>query len=319
MIAACIWFQETIRRLIMGKGIKRIGMAVMAAVLLALALVFVASTIRLNRDYENVDVAVDAIPIPGSEAAISRGEHIATTRYCGHCHGDNLAGGYLLDESVLAVIPAPNLTAGVGGVGAANDDQDWIRAIRHGVGRDRRGLIGMPSRVWHMMSDEDLGVLIAYLKTLPPVDNDLPERSIGPLFRLMLALGQAPPSEASLIDHDASRVPAPQPGVTSEYGQYLAQGCAACHGDNMAGGTIRTLDGELVTALNLTRGGELAGWTEADFITAMRTGITPAGRELSAEMPWPYLGQMTDDELKAIWLYLQSLPAHEQGLERTDL
>jgi hypothetical protein len=87
----------------------------------------------------------------------------------------------------------------------------------------------------------------------------------------------------------------------------------------MAGGTTRTLDGELVTALNLTPGGELAGWTQADFITTLRTGVTPGGRVLSDEMPWTYVGQMTDDELEAIWLYLQSLPAREQGLERTDL
>lgn len=303
----------------MGKGIKRIAIGVFALVLLALALVFIASTVRWTQDYENLDVPVDAIAIPDSEAAISHGEHIATTHYCGYCHGDNLAGGFLVNEAALAVIPAPNLTVGVGGVGAANKDEDWIRAIRHGVGHDDRGLIGMPSRVWYQMSDEDLGALIAYLKTIPPVHNELPERSIGPLFRLMLALGQAPPSESSLIDHDSPRPPTPEPGVTIDYGKYLARSCTACHGPDMAGGTTRTLDGELVTALNLTRGGELAGWTQADFITALRTGVTPGGRHLSDEMPWTYVGQMTDDELKAIWLYLQSLPAREQGLERTDL
>lgn len=303
----------------MGKGIKRIGLGAFALVLLALALIFIASTVRWSRDYENVDVPIDAIPIPDSEAAISHGEHIATTHYCGYCHGGNLAGGFLVNEAALAVIPAPNLTAGLGGVGAANEDDDWIRAIRHGVGYDDRGLIGMPSRVWYQMSDEDLGALIAYLKTIPPVDNELPERRIGPLFRLMLALGQAPPSESSLIDHDSPRPPTPERGVTIDYGEYLARSCTACHGPDMAGGTTRTLDGELVTALNLTRGGELAGWTQADFITALRTGVTPGGRRLSDEMPWAYVGQMTDDELKAIWLYLQSLPAREQGLERTDL
>lgn len=303
----------------MGKGIKRIGIGALALVLLALALVFISSILRWTRDYENLDVPVDAIPIPDSEGAISHGQHIATTHYCGYCHGDNLAGGFLVNEAALAVIPAPNLTAGKGGIGAANKDDDWIRAIRHGVGHDDRGLIGMPSRVWYQMSDEDLGALIAYLKTIPAVDNELPERSIGPLFGLLLALGQAPPSESSLIEHDSPRPPTPEPGVTTEYGQYLAQSCTACHGPEMAGGTTRTLDGELVTALNLTPGGELAGWTQAGFITALRTGITPGGRLLSDEMPWTYVGQMTDDELKAIWLYLQSLPAREQGLERTDL
>jgi len=45
----------------------------------------------------------------------------------------------------------------------------------------------------------------------------------------------------------------------------------------------------------------------------MRTGITPNGRQLSDEMPWKYFGQMTNDELSAVWMYLQSLPAIAQG------
>ena len=45
-------------------------------------------------------------------------------------------------------------------------------------------------------------------------------------------------------------------------------------------------------------------------MTAIRRGITPTGKVLNGEfMPWPYFAQMTDDELAAIWLYLESLPA----------
>ncbi len=303
----------------MVKVLKRIGIGLVGLLVLGIVLVFVISTIRWNQDYENFDIPVEAIPIPTDEAAIAHGEHIAITRYCENCHGEDLAGGYLMNEPVLAVIPAPNLTSGLGGVGRTNTDEDWIRAIRHGVGHDNRGLIGMPARIWNQLSDEDLGALIAYLKNIPPVDHELPKRKIGPAFRLMLTLGKAPVSEASLIDHTAPRPPAPEAGVTPEYGKYLALGCTACHGPNLNGGTIRDLNGELVTALNLTPGGELQGWSESDFITTLRTGVTPGGHNLSEAMPWRYVGQMTDEELQAIWLYLQSLPALEQGTERTDL
>jgi len=68
-----------------------------------------------------------------------------------------------------------------------------------------------------------------------------------------------------------------------------------------------------VPSPNLTPGGELASWSEVDFFTAIRTGVTPSGHKLSEEMPWQNFGQMTDDELKAVWLYLQSLPALPQG------
>ena len=303
----------------MKRVLKRIGIGVLGILVLGIVLVFVISTIRWNRDYENFDIPVESISIPTDKAAIAYGKHIATIRFCEVCHGDNLAGGYLMNEPVLAVIPAPNLTSGLGGVGQTNTDEDWIRAIRHGVGHDKRGLIGMPARIWNQLSDKDLGALIAYLKSVPPVDNELPNRKIGPVFRLMLTLGKTPVSEASLIDHTAPRPPAPEAGITMEYGKYLALGCTACHGPNLNGGTIRDLNGELVTALNLTPGGELQGWSESDFITTLRTGVTPGGHNLSEAMPWRYVGQMTDDELQAIWLYLQSLPALEQGTERTDL
>jgi mono/diheme cytochrome c family protein len=303
----------------MKKVLKRIGIGVVGILIFVIVMVSVVSLVRWNRDYENVDVSVKMISIPTDESAIAYGKHIATTRICGSCHGDNLAGGYLMNEPVLAVIPAPNLTSGLGGVGQTNTDEDWIRAIRHGVGHDKRGLIGMPARIWNQLSDKDLGALIAYLKSVPPVDNELPQRKIGPAFRLTLALGKAPVSEASLIDHSASRPPAPEAGITPVYGKYLALTCTTCHGPNLNGGTIRDLNGELVTALNLTPGGELQGWSEADFMTTLRTGVTPSGHSLNEIMPWRYVGQMTDDEIQAVWLYLQSLPALEQGTERTDL
>jgi hypothetical protein len=48
-------------------------------------------------------------------------------------------------------------------------------------------------------------------------------------------------------------------------------------------------------------------------MTTLRTGVTPSGYQLKPAMPWKYFGQMTDDELKAVWLYLQSLPPLDQG------
>jgi hypothetical protein len=64
--------------------------------------------------------------------------------------------------------------------------------------------------------------------------------------------------------------------------------------------------------LSLTPAGNLADWSEADFIRTLRTGITPNGRELDPElMPWSTVGRLSDDEAKAIWLYLQSLPPVE--------
>jgi hypothetical protein len=75
-------------------------------------------------------------------------------------------------------------------------------------------------------------------------------------------------------------------------------------------------DPESPPAPNLTPGGTLGNWTEADFITAMRTGVTPDGRQLDpAFMPWKSIGKLNDEELVGIWLHLRALPARTTALE----
>ena len=299
------------------KILKWIGIvlgSLIGLLVLAFAVLYVIGTVKWNRLHGKYDVPVETITIPTDQASIARGEHIATIHMCGKCHLDNL-GGQTAGAPVMIILSVPNLTTGAGGVGATNTDEDWVRAIRHGVGNDGRGLVLMPSNIWYYLSDEDLGALIAYLKSLPPEDNELPKTDLGPLGRVMLTLGQLPPEiipNVTVIDHYGPRPVAPEPGITVEYGKYLATTCTLCHGANLNGQTVRE-GPNVYVALNLTQGGEMVGWSEEDFVTTMRIGIKPDGHALNDFMPWKYFGQMTDDELKAVWLYLQSLPALEQG------
>lgn len=306
----------------MGRIFKWIGIAfgsLLGILLLAFVILYVVGGVRWNQDYENYEVEVTTLSIPSDGANIERGKHLVTTHYCGFCHSQDLSGKVLQNNSVMAVIYAPNLTSGMGGIGNSYADEDWVRALRHGIGADGRGLVGMPARIWYQLSDDDLGAIIAYLKTIPPVDNEIPEREVGPLGRLLAALGKFPPTEAAEIDHGLTRPIPPDPAVSAVYGEYLTRSsCGACHGDNLNGGLVRGLDGGMDTVLNLTPGGELANWTQEDFVKALRTGETPSGRRLSDTMPWAFVGRMTDEELQAVWLYLQSLPELEQGTERID-
>jgi mono/diheme cytochrome c family protein len=286
-----------------------VGLLVLACVVL-----YVIGTFKWNKMHGQYDVPVETIAIPTDEASIARGEHIATLNLCRMCHTEALSG-QSVSVPGLMTFGIPNLTSGVGGVGATNTHEDWVRAIRHGVGHDGRGLAMMPVRTFYYLSDEDLSALIAYLKSLPPIDHEMPKTDLGPLGRVMLALGQLPPDiepNVISIDHNAPRPVAPQPSVTVEYGVYLSRTCALCHGPNFNGQTV-VLDGPPILTPNLTPGGELGFWSEEDFIVTLQTGVTPDGKQLRSEMPWKYLGQMTDDELKAVWMYLQSLPAMEQG------
>jgi mono/diheme cytochrome c family protein len=302
----------------MRKVLKWIGIvlgSLIGLLVLAFVVLYAIGSIKWNKLHGKYEVPVETISIPTGDAAIARGEHIATIHMCQDCHMKNFSGQTDSAPGVIT-LSIPNLTAGAGGVGVTNTDEDWVRAIRHGVGYDGRGLVLMPSGTWYYLSDEDLGALIAYLKSLPPIDNELPKSDLGPVGRVMLALGQLPPEivpNVISIDHDGPRPVAPQPGVTVEYGLYLARTCMLCHGPDLNGRIISEGGPKKYLALNLTPGGEMKGWSEADFITALRTGVTPSGHHLIDVMPTKYFGQMTDDELKAVWMYLHSLPPLPQG------
>jgi mono/diheme cytochrome c family protein len=294
------------------KILKWIGIVLGGLVgLLALALVvlYIIGTARLNKKY---DVSVEAVPVPSDAASIQRGEHLATIFMCSDCHTGNMGGQVFYTVPGMLSIPTPNLTSGAGGAGAIFGDEDWVRAVRHGVSPDGRALFIMPSNAFNQMSDEDLGALIAYIKSLPPVDNRMPERRVEIMGRLMMGAGMFPPFAVDQIDHTSPPAAAPQPGVTVAYGQYLTRICTNCHGANLNGAPFGP-PGQEVPTPNLTPAGELGSWSEQDFIKTLRTGVTPSGHQLSEEMPWKYFGQMSDEELGAVWLYLHSLPALDQG------
>jgi mono/diheme cytochrome c family protein len=279
--------------------------------LLVLALVglYLIGTSKLNQKYE---VPVEAISVPAGAQSVELGKHMATIFMCTRCHLDNLGGEVYFEVPGMLSIPTPNLTTGEGGIGAAFSDADFVRAIRHGIGKDGQALFLMPSKAFYSISDEDLAVVIAYVKSLPPVNNPMPPKRVELLGRLMMGAGMMPPFAAAQIDHAALAPSAPARGVTVEYGQYLSHICTECHGANLNGAPFGP-PGQEVPTPNLTSGGELSRWSEQDFINTMRLGVNPIGRRLDEEMPWKSFGQMTDDELKAVWMYLQSLPPLEQG------
>ena len=277
-----------------------LGLVIISAVVLMLV-----GGSRFNRTY---DIPVTAVSVPTDSASIERGKHfVEAVAACQVCHGENLAGGTMSDDPVFARIVASNLTSGRGGIGGTYSDIDYVRAIRHGVGKDGRGLPIMPSEAFNQFSDHDLGAIIAYLKSLPPVDNEVPESKLGPIGRIFATLDSSLFS-VQLIDHAAPRAPAPSPGVTEEYGAYLATGCTVCHGQNLGGARVFIVEGSPDSA-NLTSGGELGSWSESNFINTLRTGVTPEGKFLNPNfMPWNRFRLMTDDEIKAIWLYVRALP-----------
>jgi cytochrome c553 len=166
-----------------------------------------------------------------------------------------------------------------------------------------------PSQYFNKFSDQDLGDIVAYLKSLPPMDNDLAKTKLKFLGRIITVL-DSEILPASMIGHEAPRPASPAKGVTKEYGEYLVTVCTACHWEHLSGSALPGEGGDAPAAGNLTH---LAAsdWSEADSGKAVRTGVTPF-RKLDQEfMPWETLANLTDDEVTALWLYINSLEPRE--------
>jgi len=297
----------------MRKILKVFGYALLGLVgvlAVALGVVFWRSGVQLRR----VHYVTVAPPVVRTGAeAIERGRHIAATRGCVDCHGADLGGAKVVDDPAMGRLYGPNLTLGQGGRGAAYRDEDWVRAIRHGVARDGRGLFLMPSKDYSHFTESDLGDLIAYLKSVLPVNRDRVPISVGPVARALMVADKIRLA-ADEIDHVNLRPDVVTPGITVDYGRYLAVGCTGCHGPNFAGGKIEIGPPDWPHAANLTphASGRLAHWSEADFIAALRTSKRPDGTELSPVMPRAF-GNLNDTEIKALWTYLRTLPPAPTG------
>lgn len=301
----------------MKKAFKWIGIvlgSLLGLILVAAAALFFIGNSRLNKTY---DFPPSNIVIPTDAESIAYGKHRAEV-LCQSCHGADLSGvNNWFNAAPLGTIDSTNLTAGEGGFGReATSDEDYVRAIRHGI--DPQGKpIFMPAVVsTAFLSDEDLGAIIAYVKSVPPVDHKTYGQNFTPLAKIMLAAGVLGQLPVESVSHEA-HVSAPARGVTAEYGEYMVNtnDCRICHGPQLNGGPFPDPTIKLISP-NLTPGGELGFWTEEQFINTIRTGATPSGHELNSDrMAWKDYRIMLDDELKAIWMYLQSLPKLPQYAE----
>lgn len=269
------------------------------------------------------------VPLPQLPAAddttdlIARGEYIVRNgAVCGHCHAADrknpdgpLSGGADFRNWRLGIARATNLTPDPEtGLGAWSD-AEIVRALRNGQSRDGRLIAPvMPYEWFHGMSDSDALAVVRYLRSLPPVRNEV-KQSPNFVFRVGRALLLRP--------KPAMTVTAPPRGATPEYGRYLAVHvalCADCHTprggikaeadkSRLFAGMANPPKGFPAKPSNLTPDEEtgIGRWSEEDFVRTIRTGRNPQGRELHPFMPWHEQQRMTDDDLRAIYRYLRTV------------
>ena len=290
---------------------------IITAVLTVIGLIFLfgldkLATDRLDRTY---DVQLGSLTVSTNTEAIARGEHLVNAvANCHSCHGADLAGGIFMDRFPIGRIVAGNLTGGSGGIGQNYTASDWVRTLRHGIGPTGRSLLPlMPSDSYRHLSDRDLGAVVAYLQTLTPVDNELPSTELTIFGRILFgsiashmlhatALAQGQSAAVSTRGNDTFT------SSSVEVGAYLVEigSCRHCHGADLRGGQVEP---QTPSGPDITRAGVIAIWNWDNFVQAMRTGTRADGTSIDAFMPWYAYRNMQDEELRAIWDYLQTLPS----------
>lgn len=287
--------------------ILKIAGIVIGVIVLVIALfylkVYISTENRINKQYS---VNVEELEPKSDSAIIAYGARLITTKGCDDCHGKDLGGNIFVDDPALGFLVASNLTKGKGGLPADHGVSDWVLALKHGLRKDGKPLLFMPSHEYTLLSKSDMNAIIAYCSQLPPIDRELPESSVGPLGRVLTDLGKLPLLPAEMIDHSRPLTVHVKSEVSVEYGKYLSIACQGCHRPDMKGGEPVAPGFPIVADISST--GNPGKWSTDQFMETLRTGHTPEGKELNPkEMPWTMTKAYTEVELQALHLYLKSI------------
>lgn len=307
---------------------------VVLAIVMALIVVAGAGVAYVFAKYPNV-------PPPESGTIVATPEKIARGRYlakhvaqCVECHavrdftkyagpvvdGTEGRGGENFGNPGTAVrsLYSPNITPAA--IGRWTDGE-LIRAVTAGVSKDGEPLFPiMPYPRYAQMSREDVEAIVAYVRTLAPVEYTAPARDLAmPLPLVVRTIPKAP----------AFR-PIPPRTDRIAYGGYLtnAASCGECHtpmdgqgsplpGMEFAGGfEFQLPGGGLVRSSNITPDADtgIGAWSEQQFIDKFKVfdgapirSLGPAERRENTVMPWLGYAGMTREDLGAMYSYLRTL------------
>lgn len=203
-------------------------------------------------------------------------------------------------------------------------DGELFRAITSGVNKNGEALFPiMPYLNFGKADKEDIYDIIAYLRTLEPVEYDVPASSSN--FPMNFIINTIPKQPAFTTKPDRNNRVA--------YGEYLVTvgSCRDCHTQQVNGAPVMELDlaggftfvlpsGDVVNSANITPHNTtgIGEWGEQQFVERFKSYAdstyvlpdTPAGT-FNTPMPWSMYGHMHEDDLRAIYAYLQTVPALE--------
>jgi mono/diheme cytochrome c family protein len=277
----------------MGRAVRVAGFAGVVLALLALAaygVLYAGSQRMIDRRY---DVGLSSFAAPTDPSLLAEGERLARIRGCIGCHGTHMQGAVFFDDPWLARIVAPDLTR----IAQESTDAELERVIRKGVRRDGRTVWVMPSPMYAYLSDEDLGAIIAFIRSTPPHNGPATEFRPRLLGRVGIISGEFPPL-ADEIEAAASPF-APDRDDPMAFGHYLAlTACSECHGNDLRG----SREGGPSLAI-------VAAYSPEQFVLLMREGVALGERELRlmSNVSRYRFSFFTPAEVDALYAYLPTL------------
>ena len=272
---------------------------------------FATRVAAFNASLEKVyDVPLPQVTASTDPAVIERGKHLAESLGgCFACHGDGGANGKVEQMGPIGTLQSPNITTGKNGRLAGYSDAELARLIKHGIKKNGTGVVFMPASDFAWWPMDDVVALISYLRTVPPKDSEPNILEVGALGKFLDRMDMMPLDHARRLDH-ANLPTAPTPTATKEYGAYIAKLCTGCHGAKLSGGPIPGAPAELPVPLNLTAHETgLKDWSYEDFDKLMAQAVRKNGQPLNPFMPIETMKNFNETEKRALWAYLQSLPA----------
>ncbi|HVE60793.1 MAG TPA: cytochrome c [Chitinophagaceae bacterium] len=279
------------------------------------------------------------------QESIARGDYLVNNvAACVDCHskrdfkyfagpvvpGSEGMGGEPLDNKLMHGIPGvlypknitPDTSTGIG----SWTDEELIRAITLGINKKGDTLFPlMPYAHYNMLPKQDILDIIAYLRTIKPINNTVPGR------KLFIPISMAyPPNLKTELDKNIR----PAEADRVKYGEYLVTmaDCRTCHtpmnergeqGEAFIGGMTFNTPAFTVTSANITPDSltGIGAWTEQMFVEKFKTYRKDEGYKYdpgrqNTMMPWTLFAKMKDDDLKAIYAYLRTLKPVKNKIEK---
>jgi len=304
-----------------------------AIILGVLAVLVISGSVYFNATYPKA-IPVPNVKVQPTAERIERGRYLANNvALCMDCHstrdfskysgpikpGTEGMGGEVMgrEMGLPGIIPVKNITPAALGNWT---DGEIIRALTSGVNKHGDALFPiMPYPNFIQMSEEDLYAIVAYIRTLKPIENEVGEKELDfPVNYIVKTL----PLD-SYKPHKA-----PEKTDMKAYGKYLVTiaSCNDCHtqskdgepiaGMEYAGGSSIDLPFGTIRSANITPDVEtgIGAWTKEQFIQRFKSMATDQVKNMEVQpgsfntiMPWTMYGGMTEEDLGAMYEYLQSL------------